>query len=182
MTRSRAIKWARALWSRGWRDRAGTSAAEFAMVMPIFISIVLGIIQVAIVWFAKTELRSATETAARLVLTGQTNATAYNTQAKFLTALCANLPVVFQCSQVMINLAPQASISSVSTATPTLTYNSSGTVTNTFGYNTGTYGQIMVLQVLYQLPVVGAPLFNFSTQSNGSLLLTATVVFENEPQ
>jgi Flp pilus assembly protein TadG len=182
MTRRTAEKWARALSARGWRDRGGVSAVEFALVAPIFISIVLGIIQVAIVWFAKTELQSATEAAARLVLTGQTSATAYNTQAKFLNALCANLPVIFQCGQVMINLAPQASISSVSTATPTLTYNSSGAVTNTFSYNPGTYGQIMVLQVLYQLPVVAAPLFNFSTQSNGSLLLTATVVFENEPQ
>ena len=182
MTRRGAARWARTLLSRGWRDRSGTTAGEFAIIAPIFFSIVLGVIQVAIVWFAKTELQSATESAARLVLTGQTSATAYNTQAKFLNALCANLPVIFQCSQVMISLAPQASISSVSTATPTLTYNSSGVVTNTFGYNPGTSGQIMVLQVLYQLPVVGAPLFNFSTQSNGSLLVTATVVFENEPQ
>jgi Flp pilus assembly protein TadG len=182
MTRRRAARSSRGLWSRGWRNPVGTTAVEFALIAPIFISIVLGIIQVAIVWFAKTELQSATETAARLVLTGQTSATAYNTQAKFLNALCANLPVIFQCSQVMISLVPQASISSVSTATPTLTYNSSGGVTNTFGYSPGTYGQIMVLQVLYQLPVVAAPLFNFSTQSNGSLLLAATVVFENEPQ
>ena len=69
MTMRRAAKWARALWVRGWRDRAGTTATEFVMIAPIFISVILGIVQVAIVWFAKTELRSATETAARLVLT-----------------------------------------------------------------------------------------------------------------
>ena len=73
-------------------------------------------------------------------------------------------------------------MSSVDTSAPTLTYNGAGAVTNTFTYNPGAYGEVMVLQVLYQFPVVGAALFNFSTQSNGTLLMVATVVFENEPQ
>jgi Flp pilus assembly protein TadG len=182
MTLRWAARRAREFASRAWRDRTGAAALEFALIGPVFIALTLGILQVSIVWFAKTELQSATEHAARLVFTGQTNSTSYNTQAKFLNALCANLPVILQCSGVMINLAPQASISSVSTAAPTLTYSGSGAVTNTFGYNPGTFGDIMVLSVLYQLPVAGAALFNFSTQSNGSLLLVATVVFQNEPQ
>jgi len=163
------------------RDIAGATAVEFALIAPLMLSILLGILQVAVVWFAKTELFSGTQAAARLVLTGQTTST-YNTQAKFLSALCGNLPVIFQCSDIMINLAPQASISSVNTGTPTLTYNSSGAVTNSFSYNTGGYGDVMVLQVMYQFPVIAAPLFNFSTQANGNLLLIATVVFQNEPQ
>lgn len=178
----RTARWARRFWARARRDRSGATAVEFAVIAPVFISIMLATIQVAIVWFAKTELQSATETAARLVFTGQTSTSSYNSEAKFLTSLCANLPVIIQCGGVMVNLAPQASISSVSTAAPTLTYNTSGAVTNTFSYGTGTYGQVMVLQVLYQLPVVAGQLLNFSTQSNGSLLLVATVVFENEPQ
>jgi Flp pilus assembly protein TadG len=163
------------------RDASGATAVEFAAIAPMMLAILLGVLQVALVWFAKTELFSATQSAARLVFTGQTAST-YNSQAKFLNALCANLPVIFQCSGIMINMAPQASISSVSTATPTLTYNSSGAVTNTFAYNAGTNDSVMVLQVMYQFPVIAAPLFNISTQANGTLLLVATVVFQNEPQ
>jgi len=114
----------------------------------------------------------------REVFTGN----AASTEATFQTALCANLPVIIQCSGVMINLQPQASLSAVSTAPPALTYDGSGNVTNTFNYNPGTTNQVMVLQVMYQLPVVAGYLFDFASQSNGSILLVATYVFENEPQ
>ncbi len=182
MTMRRITRAARDFASRAWRDRRGATAAEFAAIAPMFIALMLGILQVAVVWVAKTELQTATETAARLVFTGQTSSSSYNTETKFLDALCANLPIIFQCSGVMLNLAPQTSMSSVDTSAPTLTYNGAGAVTNTFTYNPGAYGEVMVLQVLYQFPVVGAALFNFSTQSNGTLLMVATVVFENEPQ
>jgi Flp pilus assembly protein TadG len=168
-------------WAFWLRDASGATAVEFAVIAPMMIAILLGILQVALVWFAKTELFSATQSAARLVFTGQTGST-YNSETKFLNAVCANLPVIFQCSGIMINMTPQASISSISTTTPTLTYNGSGAVTNKFAYNTGTYSEVMVLQVMYQFPVVAGPMFNISTQANGSLLLVATVVFQNEPQ
>lgn len=176
----RLDKSARAIWTRARRDVSGATAVEFALIAPVLAAIIFATLQAAVVYFAKTELQSATETAARLVFTGQTSTT-YATEFSFQNALCANLPAIIQCGGVMISLAPQASISSVSTASPTLTYNSQGQVTNTFAYNAGTANQVMVLQVLYQLPVVAGPLFNFSTQSNGQALMVATVVFENEP-
>jgi Flp pilus assembly protein TadG len=167
-----------ALWLS---DASGATAIEFAFLAPLMLAILLGILQVALIWFAKTELFSATQTAARLVYTGQTSST-YNSQTKFLNALCANLPVIFQCNGVLINMTPQTSISAVSTASPTLSYDGSGAVTNHFVYNAGKNSDVMVLQVMYQFPVVAAQLFNFATQANGSLLLVATVVFQNEPQ
>jgi hypothetical protein len=66
------------------------------------------------------------------------------------------------------------------TSSPTLTYNGSGAVTNTWNANFGSTGSLMVLQVMYQFPVVGGPLFTFSTQSNGSNLMVSTAVFVNE--
>ena len=169
----------RALLKRSLGDRAGSTAVEFAIVAPVFLSLALATIQSTVIWFAKTELQSATETAARLVFTGQTGQT--GSASAFQSALCANLPALIQCNGVMINLTPQASLSALSTSAPTLTYGPAGNVTNNFNYSTGTNSQVMVLQVYYQLPVVAGPLFDFSTQSNGTLLLTSTVVFMNEP-
>ena len=40
----------------------------------------------------------------------------------------------------------------------------------------------MVLQLFYQFPLVNGQMYGFSTQPNGSLLLSSTVVFVNEPQ
>ena len=176
-----AVRAVRRSWARARRDERGLAAVEFALTVPIFIAIVFGTLQAAVVWFAKTELQSAVGDAARLVFTNQAQASGF-TETTFQNAICAELPVIFSCSNLMVSLSPQASISSISTAAPTLTYNASGAVTNTFPYSPGTYGEVMVLQVLYQFPVIGGPLFSYSTQANGSLLMVATAVFQNEPQ
>jgi Flp pilus assembly protein TadG len=162
------------------RHEDGATAVEFALTAPLFVSMLLGILQIAIVWEAKTSLQQATQDAGRLVLTKQASMGGY-TQAQFKTALCGKITAFLDCNGVMINLQQAASLSAVSTASPTLTYNASGNVTNTFAFNTGSANSIMTLQALYQFPVVAGPLFGWSTQSNGTLLLVATYVFKNEP-
>jgi Flp pilus assembly protein TadG len=167
--------------ARACRDRSGVVAIEFAFVAPIFLGFLLALLQIAVVWFAKSELQNGAEAAARLVLTGQVQSKGM-TQAQFAATLCADLPIIFNFSGLMFNLQPQSSITAVDTTAPTLTYDSGGNVSNGWVYDPGTGGQIMVLQVLYPLPVIAGPLFNFSTQPNGTLLLVATTVFRNETQ
>ena len=162
------------------RDERGGTAVEFGLVAPIVVSMLLAALQVALVFLARTSLETATEAAGRLVMTNQVTNGAY-TQAQFKTAVCAKLTAPLQCSGVYVQLQSQASLSNVSTTPPTLSYDGAGNVTNNFNYNSGGPGNIMVLQVLYQFPVVAAPLFGWATQSNGTLLLVSTFVFENEP-
>jgi Flp pilus assembly protein TadG len=171
----------RDLWSRGRRDQSGVAAIEFAFIAPIFLGFMLALLQIAVVWFAKVELENGTEAAARLVLTGQAQSQGF-TRAQFASALCGDLPVIFNCSGLMFNLQPQTSITAVNTTAPTLTYGANGKVTNTWAYIPGTGGQIMVLQVLYEFPVIAGPLFGFSSQPDGALLMVATTVFRNETQ
>ena len=159
-------------------DVAGAAALEFAFLAPIVLALTFGGLQVGTIYFAQTELARVTNAASRnVMLGGATNQTA----AQFQTSLCANLAVIFSCPSLMVSLTPQPSYSSIGTTPPTLTYDSNGNVTNSFPYDPGTYGDIMVLQVMYLLPVISGPLFKFST-SNGQVLLVSTLVFKNEPQ
>jgi hypothetical protein len=58
----------------------------------------------------------------------------------------------------------------------------SGTFTAPNNYSLGGPGDIVLVQVFYQLPVMTAPLgFNLANTSNGNALITATAVFRNEP-
>lgn len=139
---------------------------------------ILGTLEVGYIYLAKTELNRIAMQAARIVETG--NAASLS-QSQFGTAACGNLAVILQCNGLMISLTPQTSCASVTNTLPTLTYNSNGSVANVFNYSPGTGGQIMVIQLLYQLPVFGAGLLNFSSQSNGTLLISSTYVFANEP-
>ena len=75
-----------------------------------------------------------------------------------------------------------SAFSAGATGTPILTFNGSGQVTNTWQYNPGTAGQIVVVRVMYQWPVWLGPLgFNLSNLSNGNRLIMASSTFKNEP-
>jgi hypothetical protein len=114
-----------------------------------------------------------------LVLTGQS---ASMTQSQFATALCNNSPGLFTCANFMIDLQPATSFANANVTQPTLTFNGSGQVSNTWQYNTGTPGDIMVMRVMYEWPVFLGPLgFNLSNEPNSMLLMMATSVFRNEP-
>jgi Flp pilus assembly protein TadG len=161
------------------RDEGG-AAIEFAIVAVPTIALMLAVLQIGIIYFAQEALETTVEQSARLVLTGQAQSQ-YTTASQFATAVCQNSPGLFNCGGFMINLQPASSFSNVSTAAPTLTY-SGGKVTNTFQYNAGNPGDIMVMQVMYLWPVFLGPLgWNMSNQPNNTRMLMATAVFRNEP-
>ena len=59
---------------------------------------------------------------------------------------------------------------------------SGGTFTTPSSYSLGGPGDIVLVQVFYQLPVVSAPLgFSMANTSDGNALIVATSVFRNEP-
>jgi Flp pilus assembly protein TadG len=159
--------------------RRGSPAVEFALVAAPFVALLVAIMQVGLIYFAQEALESAVEQTARLVLTGQS---ASMTQSQFATALCNNSPGLFTCANFMIDLQPATSFANANVTQPTLTFNGSGQVSNTWQYNTGTPGDIMVMRVMYEWPVFLGPLgFNLSNEPNSMLLMMATSVFRNEP-
>jgi len=172
------------------RRQDGSPAVEFALVAPIFIVLIFATAQTAIIYLANAYLETATEDAARMVLTnnavvtttsGTTTTTTPMTAAQFQSAVCNNIGALFTCSSIMVGLAPATSTTSISTAAPT--FNSNGTLANTLPYTLPIPGQIAVLQVLYQWPVVGLPLgFNFANLGNGTYLMMSTQVFMVEAQ
>ena len=139
-SRARAKLWL----ARAGGDARATTAVEFALVAPLVIALILGAMQIAVIYLAQAELENAAEQAARLVLTNQAPASGSAGQASFQTAVCGYLPALFTCSGVMVDLQAQAISAKSSDALvltpPTLTYGSSGQVTNAWNYNPGSPG------------------------------------------
>lgn len=158
----------------------GQAAVQFALVAAPFIALLVGAIQLFIVFQAQALLETAAESAARQVLTGNVQKQGLS-RSQFQTMVCSYLPAILSCSNVMVDLQVATSFSTANTSRPTLTYGANGNVTNSWNYGTGAQGSIVVLRLLYQLPVVTAPMFNLANLSNGSRLLMATSVFKNEP-
>lgn len=163
------------------RRADGSVAVEFALIALPFLAMIIAIFQVGVVFLAQQELETAVEQASRLVLTGQAQNQKLD-QSAFTTKVCGFLPALFKCANVMVDMRTATSFATADASAPTLTYDAKGNVTNSWQYQTGSRGDIVVLRVMYQYPVLLGPLhFNLANLSNGARLLIATAVFKNEP-
>ncbi len=159
----------------------GVATIDFALVCLPFIALIFAILGTGILFLAQQQLESAVEQSGRLVMTGQVQNQNLN-QTQFSNLVCSQIYALFNCHNLMINMAVAASFSAANTSQPTLTFNAQGQVTNQWSYNPGQAGDIVVLQVMYQWPVFTNLLnFNLSNLSNGNHLMMATSVFKNEP-
>jgi len=161
-------------------DRAAT-AVEFALVAPPFLALLVGIIQTFLVYFASQLLETVVNQSSRLILTGQVQSASMS-QSQFAAQVCSQVVIFFNCNNLMIDVETYGAFCSANTGMPTLTFNAQGQVTNTWNYNPGTAGQIVVVRVMYQWPVFGGPLgFTLANLSNGNRLIMASAAFQNEP-
>ncbi|BAM90113.1 conserved hypothetical protein [Bradyrhizobium oligotrophicum S58] len=163
-------------------DNRAATAVEFALVAAPFLALIIALIQTFLVFFAQQLLESVVQQSARMVMTGQVQAQTLTQDAFKQQVVCKKILIFFDCNGVMIDLQVANAWSSANTAMPTLTFDSKGTVTNTWQYNPGNAGDIVVLRVMYVWPVVLGPLgFNLSNVSNGNRLMMGSAAFQNEP-
>jgi Flp pilus assembly protein TadG len=159
----------------------GAAALEFAIVAAPFIALLLASLQTALAFFAGQVLETAVVDSSRQILTGSAQ-NAGMTQSGFADAVCAKVETLFDCSKLMIDVKTVTSFGAANTAPPTLTVNGQGNVTNSWSWQPGNPGDVVVMRVMYQWPVVLGPLgLSLSNESNGKLLLMATATFKNEP-
>src|ERR1700754_3475656 len=94
------------------RNRTGSAAVEFALVAPVFFALLFAIIETGIIFFAGQVLETITQDSARMILTGQAQTAAY-TQAQFQTFVCSQIPALFTCSNLSIDVESYSSFSTV---------------------------------------------------------------------
>jgi Flp pilus assembly protein TadG len=162
-------------------DNKGATAVEFALVAAPFLALVIALIQTFLVFFAQQLLESVVRQSARLVMTGQVQS-AQMSQAAFKQKVCDQIVILFNCNDLMVDMQVANSWSTANTGMPSLAFNAAGAVTNTWQYDPGDSGDIVVLRVMYQWPVFLGPLgFNLSNLSNGNRLIMSSAAFQNEP-
>jgi Flp pilus assembly protein TadG len=161
------------------RNRRGSAAVEFALVAPVFFALLFAILETGIVFFAGQVLESVTQDAARTVMTGQVQNSAL-TQAQFKTNICSRITVLFDCPNgIYVDVRSYSAFASVSVAAP---IDANGNFVNNMQYSPGGAGDVVVVRVFYQWPLIVTGLgYNISNLNNNKRLLTATAAFKNEP-
>jgi Flp pilus assembly protein TadG len=148
------------------------------MATPFFL-LVLGIIEVALIFWAGYELENATVATARLVRTGQAQ-TAGWTATQLTAQLCGKVVILANCTTaVRLNVQTFSTFAGIAAPNP---LNQNGAVSNTFAYSPGSPGSIVLLTAYYEWtltnPLTRATLANLG---DGNYLLQASAAFRNEP-
>jgi Flp pilus assembly protein TadG len=171
------------------RADKGAAAVEFAIIAVPFIALLLAILQTGVVLFAAQALESATETAARQLMTGQAQS-ANLTVSQFRNLICpttaggtpsnTTLPKLIDCSKLIIDVRVASNFSSADTSKTVFTTPSQAQ------FNPGGPSTINVVRVMYQLPtylsILGGTsnIFGVSSGPTKNVIL-ATAVFQTEP-
>jgi Flp pilus assembly protein TadG len=160
------------------RDERGATSIEFAMIALPFFGLLFAIIEVCMVFFAGQILEKATQDASRKILTGQAQVANFSA-AQFKQQVCNQLLIIFNCSDVFIDVKSYPAFSSVNITPPV---DGSGNFVNNFTYSPGDQNDIVVVRVMYQWPLYVPTLgFNLSDIGGNKKLLMATATFRNEP-
>jgi Flp pilus assembly protein TadG len=160
------------------RNRTGSAAVEFALVAPVFFALLFAIIETGILFFASQVLETITQDSARMIMTGQAQTAAY-TQAQFQTYVCGQIPALFTCSNLSVDVESYSSFSSVTIANQ---IDGNKNFINNMQYNPGGPGDIVVVRLFYPWPQIVTGLgYNVTNLSGNKRLLVATAAFRNEP-
>ena len=164
------------------RDERGVTAIEFGVLALPFFTLILAIIQTAVMFLATQVLDSALEDASRKIRTGE--GAAYSLE-DFRTYMCGYTFGLLKCDDILLKTKVITDFGSVDlnpavedcTAT-TCTLNKS-----TFeGYEPGIGRSIIQVSAYYRYPlVVVLPYFNLKNQPDNYRLISAVRVFRNEP-
>lgn len=149
-------------------DVAGGVATEFALVLPMLIVFVVGVMEIGFIGMISNSLDNSMITAARTIRTGQTNGPTDG--SSFRDMICAQLPVSTADCQARLSYSVQrfSDFASAQAA-------SSGALSGQF--NKGAPGDVILVHATYQLSLVPFGLAPLPT----TVLLDARTTFKNEP-
>ncbi|HUC66433.1 MAG TPA: TadE/TadG family type IV pilus assembly protein [Stellaceae bacterium] len=181
------------IFRRFGRDERGTTLIEFALVGPMFIFLLLAIIEIGLTMLTQFVLDGAARSAARLVRTGQVQAGGGITT--FQNQLCSQVEVLLpSCSGVLFEVQQFSNFASINFSP--CTSNANATPPGNCPFVPGTGGQVVGVRVSYPRPYIvpwvgeclttgkcwlglgtSAPAASGTYTTN----LLSTVVFQNEP-
>lgn len=160
-------------------DRHGATAIEFALVFLPFVAMLLGILNIALIFFTQQLLETAAERSARQLMTGQAQKAGMS-QPQYKAVVCGFLPAYINCGRLVVDVRTLAQFSDASSAT--ITYDRNGNPTSNGQYQPGAANTIVMAQVIYPWLGSGSMPLGFTIGGpNGPLTqLRATTVFRTE--
>jgi Flp pilus assembly protein TadG len=167
------------------QDEKGATAIEFAFFVVPFAFLLIGIVEFGMMFTAASLLQSGTDSAARVVRTGQAQESG-DAQGAFEDLLCAQTSVFIRCADLMYQViriddsdgfSDAANDSSITE--PTI---------DEFGnmppstFDAGGPNSLIIVRVAYRYPLM-SPFVGpvLADRADGKRLIMATAIIQNEP-
>ncbi len=162
------------------RHRGGATAVEFALVAAPFFALVLFTLQAALTGLQSQALENFNQSSSRDIVVGATQGLNL-TAAQYKTRLCASLPVLLSCSKLYVDVSAVQQFSKADISRPSLSYDASGNVSNSWAYNPGAPGDIVTVRMMYLALAVPTIIGSWANQANTVRMIYSVAVFKNEP-
>jgi Flp pilus assembly protein TadG len=169
------------LAARFAKGHAGSAVVEFALVALPFLALVMGVLEISMIYLVSTSLDNATSDVARKIRTGELQTAGGATASTFASAICGELSWLGpNCNaNLYVDVRTFASFTSISQPSPV----ANGQVNQAaLQFNPGAAGDIVLVRSFYQWTLFTPALDGMAaTLNGGSTLITATAAFKNEP-
>jgi len=163
------------------KGRSGSAAVEFAMVALPFLALIMGILEISMIYLVSTTLENATSDVARQIRTGQLQTTGGATAATFTASICSELSWLGSscASKLYVDVRTFSTFANVTQPSPV---NNGAVDPTALQFQLGAAGDIVLVRAFYQWTLFTPVLDGMAaTLNGGSTLITATAAFKNEP-
>lgn len=166
-------------WKRFRKDSQGAAAVEFALVAGPFLVLLVGLLEVCLIFIATTTLEHGAAEAARRIRTGELQK-AGASPAAFKQIVCDNTFGLLDCgNKLKVDVRVFDDFANTSGNDPL----ADGAVSDDdMEFDAGQGSDIVLARVFYEwtiiTPVIGRPMSNMGDNKR---LLQASVAFRNEP-
>jgi len=168
-------------YKRYLKDGRGSAAVEFALVAGPLIFLICACAELALVFLLSVTLDNATELASRGIRTGLTTQ-ANTSQQAFKQAVCNNMGWLSGSCMTSLNIDVQTYSSFALAAAPNDPLEGDKIIASQFAYTISTGSKIQMVRAYYEWPLFTPMLEGgFRKLSNNDIVISAKVVFRNEP-
>lgn len=162
------------------RDQHGATAVEFSLIALPFVFLIVGTIEIALMFTAQSVLQESTFTASRLIRTGQLQqGLAGDPEAAFRESVCDFSALLIPCGQIQFQVKTLPSFADARDETPE--FDEDGNLLDT-GFDAGGANDVVMIRVSYNYPI-RTPMMQpvLSNVGGTKRALMSTIVMRTEP-
>ena len=156
----------------------GSTAIEFSMLCIPFITVMLAIIEISVMYASATLLEGATNSAARLVRTGQVQKAGGDAEEMFRDALCGYTTVLVNCNDVQIEVVTMDSFASFDSYSAS--FDEDGNLVSQ-GFDAGGSEDRVLIRAVYRYRMMTPFIGQLLVGDDGEQLFISTIVLQTEP-